>query len=321
MTKDFVIFGSGASKGSEKTNMPPLGNTLFSELASFNPNEWGNIPQDLANIFRDDFERGMKELSIKFPTSMTKIQSMMARFFFRYRPTSESLYVKLAKKIKEREWNGVLCTLNYERLLEISLKHVGLIPTFQPGNSPEIEVCYPHGCCNFFCEGLSGTGNLGIGQNSVSFGSGGSLNFGSGGSLNFSSSGITTDGTSIKIINNPSMFNQKTSEAFPPTMSYFIPSKFTTSCANFIQNERKRFNKLVSDADNIIIIGIMVREHDNHIWDSLASTSAAITYCAGSSGKQYSKWAKKNRKNFKKDSVLEGYWKENFDMICSNISL
>ena len=104
-------------------------------------------------------------------------------------------------------------------------------------------------------------------------------------------------------------------------MSYFIASKFTTSCVNFIKNERAKFNTLVNGADNIAIIGIMVREHDKHIWDYLASTPAAITYCAGSSGKQYREWAKKNRKNFKNDTVLDGYWDENFDEICSKIGL
>ena len=321
MSKNLIIFGAGASIGSEENNMPPLGNRLFDELVTFSPNGWGNIPEDLAKIFQNDFEKGMEELSVKYPDSMTQIQSVMAKFFFRYRPTTSSLYVKMAEKIKENQWDGSLSTLNYERLLELSLRHAGLMPKFQSSGFPEIEMCYPHGCCNFFCEGLTGTGNLRIGRNGVSFGPGGSLNFGQGGSLNFSSGGITTGGTSLKIINDQFLFNQKIGEAFPPVMSYFITSKFTTSCANFIQNERDRFNKLVADADNIAIIGIMVREHDGHIWDSLASTSAAITYCAGSSGKQYSEWAKENRTDFKKDSVLDGYWDENFDEICTNVDL
>lgn len=316
-----IIFGAGASIGSEENNTPPIGNHLFDELKAFSPNGWGNIPEELAEIFQVDFEKGMEELSTKFPNSMTQIQSVMAKFFVRYQPTSSSLYVKLAEKIKGSEWKGSLTTLNYERLLELSIRSVGLIPKFQPSTFPEIETCYPHGCCNFFCEGISGTRGLGIGQNVVSFRPGDVLSFGQRGSLNFTPNGITTGGNSISIINNPHDFKQKIENAFPPTMSYFIASKFTTSCANFIQNERDRFNKLVADADNIAIIGIMVREHDKHIWDSLATTSAAITYCAGSSGKQYSKWAKKNRKNFKNDSVLEGYWDENFDKICSNIEL
>ncbi len=316
-----MIFGAGASVGSEDNNMPPLGNHLFDELVSFNPNGWGQMPNELSEIFREDFEKGMEELSTKYTNVLTQSQTIMASFFFKFQPTTTSLYVKLAEKIKTNEWNGSLATLNYERLLEIAMKHVGLMPKFQPSTFPEIETCYPHGCCNFFCEGISATRGLGIGQNGISFRPGESLNFSSGGSLNFTRDGITTGGKSISIINKPNDFYQKTNNAFPPTMSYFIPSKFTTSCANFIQSERERFNKLISDADNIAIIGIMVREHDSHVWDSLASTSAAITYCAGSSGKQYLQWAKKNRKNFKKDSVLDGYWEDNFDEICSNVNL
>ena len=321
MTENLIIFGAGTSIGSEENNMPPLGTRLFDELIAFSPNGWGNIPADLVNVFQEDFEKGMEELSEKYPTSMTKIQSVMAKFFVRYQPTSESLYVKLTEKIKDNAWEGCLSTLNYERLLELSIRRADLIPKFQSCNFPEIEMCYPHGCCNFFCEGLSGTEGIGIGQNSVTVGPGGSLNFVPGGSLNFGPRGITTGGTSIKIINNAVLFNQKIAQAFPPVMSYFIASKFTTSCANFIQSERDRFDKLVANADNIAIIGIRVREHDSHIWNYLATTSAAITYCAGSSGKQYSEWAKKKRKNFKKDLVLDGYWDKNFDEICSNIEL
>jgi len=301
MVRNVLIFGADASLGSELTNMPPIGNTLFDELAKFSPQGWGVMPDNLANIFREDFEKGMKELSNNYTGMMTQIQIIMATYFFKFLPTQSSLYLKLSQKIKNTFWDGAIVTLNYERLLELCLRHVGLIPIPQESTFPNIEVCYPHGCCNIFCEGISATRGINIGKNSISFRPGESLNFGQGGSVNFTSEGITTGGNAIRIINNPNEFYQKTDNTFPPVMSYFIPSKFTTLCANFIHMQRERFSKLVKQAENIAIVGIQVRPNDLHIWNHLSNCTGKIIYCSGTGGKKYKEWAKLNRKNFDND--------------------
>ena len=321
VSKKLVIFGAGASFGSEKGNVPPLSDSLFNKLVESNPYSWGKIDLEMASVFQNNFERGMKKLVEEYPHILVKAQKSMADFFAKFLPTNKNLYVKLALRIKDRRWTGSIATLNYDRLLQLSLMELGLKQKFDHGIFPEVQVCYPHGCCNFFCEGITATNGVSINGNAIIFGGNGQISFGNGGVINFGSDGITTRGNSIKIVNGYLDISSELNTAFPPVMSYFIPSKFTTSCENFIENERNRFSILVANANDIVIIGTKIRNEDKHIWNPISQTSARITYCAGNDGRKYFKWAKTNRLHYQDDSVLNGYWDENFDEICSILEL
>lgn len=321
MSQNLIVFGAGASFGSEKSNMPPQGNKLYDELASFNPQGWGSLPQNLVTILKQDFEKGMKDLVDNHSNLLTQSQCVMADYFFTFSASSSNLYVKLAERILNNGWKGVLVTLNYERLLELSFRSVGIEIIPEPTKNTQIEVCYPHGCCNFFCEGVRGKGVIADKNKLIFRGPGATLNFSRGGSVNFTPNGITTGGTSIRRINNPIEFYQRIRDSFPPVMSYFIPSKFTTSCANFIKSQRKRFQELVSKAEKIAVIGLKVRPHDQHIWDPISKSSAKVIYCSGMSGKDYRKWSKSNRSNAKSDSVLFTHWEQGFDDICKELEM
>ena len=74
----------------------------------------------------------------------------MADYFFNFIPQPNNLYRKLARRIIESNWNGSLATINYERLLELSLVYEGLKPISNKLKiyHNEIELCFPHGCCN-----------------------------------------------------------------------------------------------------------------------------------------------------------------------------
>lgn len=296
MTKNLILFGAGASTGSDTSGTPPLGNGLLSALQQFDPSTWNQIPSNLISQLTNDFEKGMEEISNKHSTALAPLQRSMANYFFQFNPSKNNLYIKLSTKMLNKDWDGAFVTLNYERMLEKSLFTNNIALSVGSSTRSQIEICFPHGCCHFFCS-VQGSGNIQF-------------------------SGNIQTGGSVETVNNPFQFAQRIqNDPFPPVMSYFIPSKSTTSCANFITSQRERFNELVKDAENIAIIGILVREHDKHIWDSIAKTSASITYCAGSSGKQYRQWAKKNRQDHQNDTILNAYWKESFDEICGNVNL
>ena len=267
MVKNLIIFGAGASFGSQNYNAPPVGNNLFDELVKVSPNGWGGLDKQLSQVFQNDFEDGMSKIEKKSHQTLIRMQKTLSAYFVTFKPTNSNLYLKLARRINETQWNGSIATLNYDRLLQISLGVLNLKQKFNSSIFPEVEVCYPHGCCNFFCGGITSTGGVNINKNSISFEDNGILNFGTGGRINFMSQGITTDGNFIDIINNPEIFYEKLNGGFPPVMSYFIHSKFTTSCINFLIRERKRFNDLVMQSENIAIVGVKLRKHDKHIWD------------------------------------------------------
>jgi hypothetical protein len=301
MGNNIILFGAGASFGSDISGTPPLGAGLFDALVSFNKEGWGQIPKESANVFRDDFEEGMKKLSHLYPHWMSPLQRAMADYFFNFIPQPNNLYRKLARRIIESNWIGSLATINYERLLELSLVNEGLKPIANKLKiySNEIELCFPHGCCHLFCESVRG----------------------SSGNVSFDGKLVNTRGN-IEVISHPSAFrNRIYSDAFPPVMSYFMPQKITTAGVNFIDDQRNRFSELISNASIVGIVGIRARLRDNHIWNPLAKTSAKLIYCSGKkSGQEFNNWSQQYRRGHQ-DVILENYFGECFDEFCKEMDI
>lgn len=65
--KNLILFGAGASYGSDSANTPPLGSDLFSELSRFNLPGWGALPGGLVKVFKADFEKGMVQVAESNP--------------------------------------------------------------------------------------------------------------------------------------------------------------------------------------------------------------------------------------------------------------
>ncbi len=296
-----ILFGAGASFGSDDSGTPPLVEHLFEDLRVFNPNGWGSIDNDLLEQFREDFEVGMVQLSRDHPHSLPPLQRAMAAYFYRFTPGPQSLYIRLANRLRAARWEGALCSLNYERLLELSLGIARLRPVIgtqtDPGRS--IELCLPHGCCHLFCESTRGDSRV----------------------VSFAGMNVKTDSPVIAI-SDPTDFHARIqSDAFPPVMSYFEPHKETTSGATFISRQRSRWSELVSQSKIVVLIGIKVRPHDEHIWNPLAYTEARIVYCSGeSSAREFEDWSSEVRAN-RKNIVLRGYFADEFDVLCQHIGV
>ena len=101
----------------------------------------------------------MISLSKRHSHILPPLQRAMAAFFFNFTPNPTNLYIKLSERIRHNKWKGTLATLNYERLLEMSLILIGLqaVVGRKPKQEDEIEICLPHGCCHLFCESVRGT--------------------------------------------------------------------------------------------------------------------------------------------------------------------
>lgn len=232
------------------------------------------------------------------PYSMSHLHRSMAEYFFNFQTTPDNIYSKLAKKIIKYPWAGAIVTLNYERLLQQSLHSVGICTTFAPTTqiSNALEICLPHGSCNLFCEGAKGrTDNV------------------------FLNGTERVNGPIISLEDREEFLQRIKEDAFGSVMSYFEPSKRTTTGTSFIEDQRARYDALVSEANNIAIIGIMVREDDKHIWTSLQNTSGRLIFCGGSSGgKIFNSWCEKYRKG-KEDKTIDKKFEEAFDELCELI--
>ncbi len=293
------LFGAGASYGSDTQSTPPLGGGLFDELRRFNTDAWGTITGNLADEFRRDFEEAMKTVA---PYALAPLQRAMAAYFFEFTPRNSSLYFELARRIAgARDWSGAACTLNYERLLELSLIAAGVHPFVgqPPAVLPNMELCLPHGCCHIFCDAVRGTAH----------------------GVSFNGFGVQTNGP-VTVIGNPLQHRDRVlHDAFPPVMSYFEPSKRTTAGRSFIDRQRARWRELATNATTLVIVGVRIRPHDNHVWAPIASAAARIVYCGGSSGaSEYRAWAAIARAG-RADRILGGYFRDEFPEICAEAGL
>jgi len=274
---------------------------LLEALERLFPAAWEVLPQDLRILLRSDFEVGMKEFGEKNPHVLPPLQRSMASFFFGFVPGQDNRYRNLARLIKRNAWPGVVISLNYERLLELSLATEGVRPFIgsPPDTGPSVELCLPHGCCLIFCESVRGAARA----------------------VSFSGINIATRGP-VKVVAEPTEHAKRIREdAFPPVMSYFDPAKLTTSGVNFIEEQRARYDAIVRGAKTVVIVGVKVRPHDRHLWEALAATNAEIVYCSGdAAGQEFAKWASDNRKG-KVSEVLYGYFNENFDGLCARLGL
>lgn len=297
---NLMLLGAGASYGSSVHRVPPIGAGLFKELQKFNPPGWGALPTSIASQFVADFEQGMCELASSRPHDMPILQRAMAAYFFNFSPSNDSLYLRLAERIKRSDWKGAITTLNYERLLEISLLHVGIQPVvdMEPLVG-QVEVCLPHGSCHLFCEGVqaSPTG------------------------VSFSGVGVTFDGQVVAVSNSSQYQRRINGNSVPPVMSYFEPNKSTSSGTSFIKRQRDRWHTLADRAETIVIVGVKVRPRDAHIWSAIASSNARVVFCAGqSAGDEFHQWALAERPD-KQNEILYGYFEDKFDEICESIGI
>lgn len=298
-----LIFGAGASSGSGEVEPkpPPMAVGLFAVLNRLFPAVWGGLSQEVMDLMASDFEAGMRMIGEVHPHMLPPMQRSMASFFFGFYPGKNNLYRRLARKINGVDWSGAFVSLNYERLLEIALGAEGLRPFVgaRPDGEKYVEICLPHGCCHIYCDSVRGTA----------------------GGVSFSGFNVSTSGQ-ISVVANPGEFNSRISnDAFPPVMSYFEPEKRTSSGANFIEVQRRRYLDLIIGANTVVVVGVKVRQNDKHIWDAIAETNAKIVYCSGKvGGDGFVNWSSEKRAG-KDHQVISGYFNESFDIICSEVGL
>ena len=108
--------------------------------------------------------------------------------------------------------------------------------------------------------------------------------------------------------------NEAKSNVFPPVMSYFEPNKFTVSCSNFIDDNRRQFAATIAASEKIAIVGLNVHPVDRHIWEPLSKTNGQVFYLGGSvGGAKYQTWAGSVGRS--KDIVDARYFADGYDAL------
>lgn len=297
MSKNIILFGAGASYGSDKNDTPPLGVNLFLELRKFNPEGWGALPNEFVEAFNNDFEQGMIKLASNRPHDISILQRAMSAYFFTFYPRSSNLYFQLANKLKQSPRQLAISTLNYERLLEISFLSAGFNLMIGQAKYNEIEFNLPHGCCHLFCESVKGDSSA----------------------VSLAGLNVAINGE-IKIISDSKDFNYRiNNDAIPPVMSYYEPQKRATSGQIFLNEQRDRFNNLISNAERIIVVGVKIRDHDTHIWDIIKNSNGKFIYCSGQSERNNFDTLVNEYRSNKQNLFINGTWSEKFDEVFNEL--
>jgi hypothetical protein len=292
-----ILFGAGASFGSQQNDVPPLGSELFRSLQEFNPDGWGQISDERAlEAFSRDFEEGMEIVLDGDDFKPGLLQRVMAAFFTQFYPSNDSLYVRLGRRIKRKQWDGAIATLNYDRLCQDAFRHCDV--SWGVGNSPShqgVEMIFPHGACNLVVTGVYVRGETAFSA---------SINGG------------------VQLMDSwPQLISRLISNSVPPIMCYYEPSKRFTAGPAFIEKQRKRFAEKVGQSSHIALIGLRVRDRDTHIWEPLKTTPAQLLYCSGSAGyEEFLTWQKTYRPS-SEDVALKGYFDDCFDRICEHVGI
>jgi len=296
MTTILFLFGAGASKGSEEKGIivPALATELFKELKNSAPSTWGTLYSEYGDHLQLDFEKRMDIILDNCPEQISELQRDMARYFFRFSPSPNNLYIQLIKRLGIE--NISFASLNYDRLLEEAILRSEFFPNYklEKDNAKEVNLCLLHGCCNLFLTGLDIPP----------------------GALHFTYGENVFDSSEIKIVRSSLEFQTELrSRALPPIMACFNQKKTSAVGKMFLEAQKVRFEQMVRSAELIVVVGVQVMEHDNHIWSPLEKTDAKIVYCSGSGDESFKSWAKKFRRG-KNDECLPGYFLDNFGNLC-----
>jgi hypothetical protein len=235
----------------------PLGAELFDELLRFG-GAAENVPTELAEFFRINFEVGMRKLVDEHFELVGPLLCQMARYFAQFRHARKGPYEELFDRLKQIDVLPVVATLNYDLLIEYAARRVGWGPKYgNDGNEQHerwLNLLKLHGSCNFIPKDSSDMGGEFFGE----------MNFVIGGGMD------CFDG-------EEAFLRHKNEKLIPPVMSAYVEGKSCYTCPEILKKFQHEWSSAALSAKNIIIIGVALNEADDHIWRPIAHTNAKIS--------------------------------------------
>lgn len=251
-----VLLGAGASKGSGDASptLPPLGRDLFGELEQ-RGGLAAQIPSHIKKIFRDDFEAGMALYFDYADGHVSNFQRELAEYLAIFTPGPKNVYHDLVKKMGVRR--TVFCSLNYDLLLELSAKNLGIKTTYNlnPG-ACQMRLIKPHGSCNFWPD------ILGEFRSSESFGA------------LYDEVGAGT----VCLGQEETLRACENEDSISPVLSLYMKGKSVRTNPEFLAQQIAYWKKAVSMCRKVFVVGVRLVKEDTHIWEVLGKASAEIVY-------------------------------------------
>lgn len=295
-----VIVGAGASFGSmdAKPSVPPLGYQLFFDMRCSNPSGMANLMTGkLAEAFSMDFEKGMEVLyawqSVK---DVAQFQREIAMCLLRYEAGDNNLYGKLINTFKADIKKVSFVSLNYDLLMEDCADRSGLPITYRgEPKAGSLELLKIHGSANFAPN---------IGNSSVT------------GIRIIAPKGCAHVDSDFKPLSRIGALAFCQSSTLAPAIAQYMKGKYLLHARSGIEQVYDQFQRRLSDAKTIVIIGVAVVEHDDHIWGELSEAAAEIFYVGlPSDCEKFTTWSKKHKRD--RDGVLANSFEKAIDLISA----
>lgn len=288
-----VLFGAGASYGNATEHTPPLGDKLFEKLEALQGVSH-SLPDNIKIKFKSNFEEGMAELCLKIPDAIMPFQRELANYLSKFSPQHDSNYVNLLRSIKTHRFK--FSSLNYDLLFELSASIVGLETVYSKTNRKgAVNLLKIHGSCNFWPTAAD------IMRGKVQI-----MNLHPEGADVISPIRIMGQEQTIRNTHGP--------DGLSPAMAVYAKGKKVRICPDFVQEQQKQWEHLVSTSSKIFIIGVRIHLPDKHIWEPIANSTASVHYFGGDNDQaDFNLWASEyNRVNcyFRK-----AYFNESIDII------
>ncbi len=270
------LFGAGASYGAGGIipERPPLGLDLYPILERIYPSTWGDLPSDVKEVFRQDFEKGMQIIYDTWGMAIPVLMRELAIYFIQFRPFNKStLYCKLISFLDEKRVlsRALLSTLNYECVLEFSLLEQGhQIAYFNNVAENTIPVWKLHGSCNMFSHNVQASPD-------VYYGTGVSFEGGLQGELD-----------SNKVIEHCLI-----ETGLSPAMCLYMRGKPLQVSPSVIADIQRAWAEAIETCKAIFCIGVRPLLEDEHIWRPLGNTSGQL-YFVGNE-RDFEEWRSANR--------------------------
>lgn len=307
-----IFFGAGASFGSDNSRLvkigklPPLGKDLYEHLVnSPEIEQWKLIPKEAIEIFKDNFELGLCHImdNDEKYKMFYNLLIELGLYFSKFKPEKNNLYEKLTRRQYKAKRYITYITLNYDALLQHSIKNNGLFPhtigvqqrdlIFNTNKVFPVEVIYPHGACqfNWRCP-KSWDGEF------------------YNGTMELAGGGLTHFYHKDNIVR--AYTKTKEYVRCMPLMCAYEPYKRPFGKNYFIDIQREYYAQAVKTAKQIILVGVNCNyENDTHIWSVLSQTDAEIIFIEPST-----KAIEKIKKWNNNLQIINKTFKDAFEDIC-----
>lgn len=251
-----LIFGAGASFGSDSKNTPPLGNDLFAALNSLG-GAFCHLPDESKEIFLNQgFESGMGALA-NDSSIISPLQNELAIYLSSFSVGDENAYCKLFYDNRHYMRHLYLLTLNYDLLIEQSLIKSGLGPVGYDLNdcSTPSRLMKLHGSSNFVPDVA--------------------INFSG---VKFINCRAFVETSKVKFLQNHEVIKDWCAKnaALNPIMCMYNKEKRAVVNSNYIESLKVMYRGAISKSNAIVIIGVKYIPHDNHVWDSILQNGAFL---------------------------------------------